>query len=99
MEELEETETTTNTPSPDDVIAAGRARIDDLDRRIIALITERVDTSVQIQRVRVEAGGARVQLSREMEVIARYREGLGKPGTTVALTLLELCRGRVGSQA
>ncbi|WP_406298223.1 chorismate mutase [Embleya sp. NBC_00888] len=92
-------DTTTNPQSPDDVIGAGRARIDDLDRRIIALITERVDTSAEIQRVRVASGGNRVQLSREMEVIARYREGLGKPGTTVALTLLELCRGRVRPQA
>ncbi|OPC81382.1 chorismate mutase [Embleya scabrispora] len=92
---------TTITPpqTPEAVIDTGRARIDDLDRRIIALITERVDISVEIQRVRVAAGGARVQLSREMEVIARYREGLGKPGTTVALTLLELCRGRVGPRA
>ncbi|MGW1991091.1 chorismate mutase [Embleya sp. NPDC001921] len=92
-------DTTTNPRSPDDVIGAGRARIDDLDRRIIALITERVDTSAEIQRVRVASGGNRVQLSREMEVIARYREGLGKPGTTVALTLLELCRGRVRPRA
>ncbi|MET7304923.1 chorismate mutase [Embleya sp. NPDC005575] len=92
-------DTTTNPQSADDVIGAGRSRIDDLDRRIIALITERVDISAEIQRVRVASGGARVQLTREMEVIARYREGLGKPGTTVALTLLELCRGRVRSQA
>ncbi|MFI1578272.1 chorismate mutase [Embleya sp. NPDC020630] len=91
--------TTTPPQTPEDVIGAGRARIDDLDRRIIALITERVDISAEIQRVRVASGGARVQLSREMEVIARYREGLGKPGTTVALTLLELCRGRVGPRA
>ncbi|MEU0940543.1 MULTISPECIES: chorismate mutase [unclassified Embleya] len=92
-------DTTTTPQSPQDVIGAGRARIDDLDRRIIELITERVDTSAEIQRVRVASGGARVQLSREMEVIARYRDGLGKPGTTVALTLLELCRGRVRPQA
>ncbi|MFE5331579.1 chorismate mutase [Embleya sp. NPDC056575] len=91
--------TTTPPQAPEDVIGVGRARIDDLDRRIIALITERVDISAEIQRVRVASGGARVQLSREMEVIARYREGLGKPGTTVALTLLELCRGRVGPRA
>ncbi|GCD95461.1 chorismate mutase [Embleya hyalina] len=92
-------DTTTPPQTSEDVIDAGRTRIDDLDRRIIALITERVDISAEIQRVRVAAGGARVQLSREMEVIARYREGLGKPGTTVALTLLELCRGRVGPRA
>jgi chorismate mutase len=81
--------------SPDAVIAAGRATIDDLDRRIIALIDERVAASKDVQRTRLAAGGRRVQLSREMEVIARYREGLGKPGTSVAMTLLELCRGRV----
>jgi chorismate mutase len=86
---------TAQTPqTPDDVIAAGRAAIDDLDRRIIALIGERVAASKDVQDARVAAGGRRVQLSREMEVIARYREGLGKPGTSVAMTVLELCRGR-----
>ncbi|MEU8135478.1 chorismate mutase [Streptodolium elevatio] len=86
-----------NSPAtaPDQVIADTRARIDDLDRRIIALITERVALSQEVQRTRIAAGGRRVQLTREMDVIARYREALDKPGTEVAMALLELCRGRI----
>ncbi len=36
-----------------------------------------------------------MNLSREMEVLGRYREALGKPGTALAMTLLEMCRGRI----
>ncbi|NYI05976.1 chorismate mutase [Allostreptomyces psammosilenae] len=78
-----------------EVIGAARGRIDDLDRRIIALVRERMEASAEVQRARMASGGRRVELSREMEIISRYREGLGKPGTTVAMTLLELCRGKV----
>ncbi|NUS56669.1 MAG: chorismate mutase [Streptomycetaceae bacterium] len=81
--------------TPDQVIADARTRIDGLDRRIIDLIAERVAASQEVQRTRIAAGGRRVQLSREMEVIARYREALDKPGTEVAMALLELCRGRI----
>lgn len=80
--------------SPEAVIAGHRERIDDLDVRIIALVRERMGVSAQIQRVRVEAGGRRVNLSREMEILNRYSDSLGKPGTALAMTLLELCRGR-----
>jgi len=80
---------------PATAITEGRARIDELDRRIIALVEERVAASLDVQRARLAAGGRRVQLTREMEVINRYRAALGKPGTTIAMTLLELCRGRV----
>lgn len=81
--------------TPDQIIADARDRIDGLDRRIIDLIAERVAASQEVQRTRIAAGGRRVQLSREMEVIARYREALDKPGTEVAMALLELCRGRI----
>ncbi|MTE20625.1 chorismate mutase [Streptomyces sp. TRM43335] len=80
---------------PEERIAGDRDRIDDLDRRIIELIRERVEVSARIQRTRIEAGGRRVNLSREMEVLTHYRERLGRPGTSLAMTLLELCRGRV----
>jgi chorismate mutase len=48
-----------------------------------------------IQEARIESGGRRVNLSREMEILAHFRDALGKPGTSLAMTLLELCRGRV----
>ncbi|GAQ60924.1 chorismate mutase [Streptomyces scabiei] len=77
------------------VIAGARERIDALDDRIIGLIQERTAVSTVIQRTRIESGGRRVNLSREMDVLAHYRDALGKPGTALAMTLLELCRGRV----
>ncbi|MDX3690880.1 chorismate mutase [Streptomyces europaeiscabiei] len=77
------------------VITGARERIDALDDRIIGLIQERVAVSTVIQDARIESGGRRVNLSREMEILAHYRDALGRPGTTLAMTLLELCRGRI----
>jgi chorismate mutase len=77
-----------------EAVSASRAQIDDLDERIIALVEERMAVSARIQQARVASGGRRVNLAREMEILGRYRERLGRPGTTLAMTLLELCRGR-----
>jgi len=79
----------------DAVIAVRRQRIDELDARIIALVQERMSVSGEIQAARIGSGGRRVHLSRELEVLRTYGGALGKPGTAVAMTLLELCRGRV----
>lgn len=76
-------------------VRSGRAQIDDLDARILALIAERMNTAAGIQAARIADGGRRLDLKRETEIIARYREALGRPGVTVALAVLELCRGRV----
>jgi chorismate mutase len=78
------------------LIAASRLRIDDLDARIIALVRERMAVSGEIQSARIGSGGRRVHLARELEVLRTYGDALGgRPGTAVAMTLLELCRGRV----
>ncbi|WP_078843150.1 chorismate mutase [Streptomyces albus] len=77
------------------LIAGARERIDDLDARIIGLVRERMAVSATIQEARITSGGRRVNLSREMEVLHHYRDQLGKPGTALAMTILELCRGRV----
>ncbi|MCX5194911.1 chorismate mutase [Streptomyces sp. NBC_00249] len=89
------TTTTTAAVSPEQLIAGSRERIDALDDRIIGLIQERMAVSAVIQEARITSGGRRVHLSREMEVLAHWSDALGKPGTTLAMTLLELCRGRV----
>jgi chorismate mutase len=78
-----------------DVIEGARDRIDALDDRIIGLVQERMAVSAVIQEARISSGGRRVNISREMEVLSHYRDALGKPGTSLAMTLLELCRGRV----
>ncbi|MBB6421309.1 chorismate mutase [Streptomyces sp. Ag82_O1-12] len=83
------------TPEAAGVISGARERIDALDDRIIGLIQERVAVSAVIQEARIASGGRRVNLSREMDVLGHYREALGKPGTALAMTLLELCRGKI----
>ena len=77
------------------VIEGARGRIDSLDDRIIGLIQERMAVSAVIQETRIASGGRRVNLAREMEVLGHFRDALGKPGTALAMTLLELCRGRI----
>ncbi|MEV6792574.1 chorismate mutase [Streptomyces sp. NPDC051320] len=77
------------------LITGARERIDGLDDRIIGLIQERIAVSEVIQDARMISGGRRVNLSREMEVLSHYSEALGKPGTGLAMTMLELCRGRI----
>ncbi|MBL1065676.1 chorismate mutase [Streptomyces sp. 7-21] len=74
-------------------IADLRARIDELDARIIGLIKERMTVSDEVQRIRIASGGRRLHLAREMEILRRYHGELGKAGTQLAMTLLELCRG------
>ncbi len=81
-------------PAATDAVAHGRARIDEIDQEIIDLVRQRVAVSAAIQQARIASGGRRIELSREMEVIGRYRDALGKPGTSVAMSLLDLCRGR-----
>ncbi|MFH8338846.1 chorismate mutase [Streptomyces sp. AM6-12] len=96
----EDTTTSGATPegpavTPEAAIAAARERIDAIDDRIIGLIQERTAVSAVVQQTRISSGGRRLSLNREMEILSRYREALGKPGTALAMTLLELCRGRV----
>ncbi|EYT84429.1 chorismate mutase [Streptomyces sp. Tu 6176] len=77
------------------VITDARERIDALDDRILGLVQERMAVSAVVQKARIGSGGRRVHLSREMEILGRYRDALGRPGTSLAMTLLELCRGTV----
>jgi chorismate mutase len=87
-------ETGAGTAQAAEAIGAQRARIDDLDARIIALVRDRVAVSADIQRTRIASGGRRINLARETEIITTYSRHLGRPGTALAMTLLELCRGR-----
>ena len=80
-----------NTPG----IPGGRERIDAIDAELIELIRRRVAVSTEIQAARIADGGRRLDLSRETEIIGRYNRSLGRPGTGVAMALLELGRGRV----
>ncbi|GAA3761726.1 chorismate mutase [Streptomyces tremellae] len=88
------TATGAHTPEATTVIEGARERVDALDDRIIGLIQERMAVSAVIQEARMSSGGRRVNIARENEILTHYSTALGKPGAALALTLLELSRGR-----
>jgi chorismate mutase len=75
-------------------VAAGRAQLDAIDEQIRALVIARRQVSHQVQQLRRAAGGPRIEHSRENEILARYSDALGRPGVSLALAVLELCRGQ-----
>ncbi|HEX3788154.1 MAG TPA: chorismate mutase [Pseudonocardiaceae bacterium] len=76
-------------------IAELRKEIDWLDAEILRLVKRRSEVSQTIGRTRRAAGGTRIAVTRELDVLARYRE-LGEEGTQLAMLLLNLGRGRLG---
>ena len=72
-----------------------RVEIDHLDAEILRLVKRRTEVSKQIGRARMAAGGPRIVYSREMAVLARFRD-LGSEGRDLALLLLRPGRGRLG---
>jgi chorismate mutase len=75
-------------------VEEGRAQLDGIDAEIHALLQRRRAVSHAVQDLRRDAGRPRIEHARENEIIAAYREALGRPGVSLALTILELCRGR-----
>jgi chorismate mutase len=75
-------------------IASLREQIDAVDAELVGVVLRRIALSKQIQAVRMAHGGRRREHSRELKVVNTYVEGLGRGGSQLALTLLELCRGR-----
>ncbi|MGH3585173.1 MAG: chorismate mutase [Pseudonocardia sp.] len=86
-----------DTPTADDIQEL-RLEIDRLDSEILRLIKRRTEVSQRIGRARMAAGGPRIVYSREMAVLARFRD-LGSEGRDLALLLLRLGRGRLGASA
>ena len=80
-------------PLAADEIRAMRERIDEIDQSIIDLWLERANLSQQVGRTRMASGGTRLVLSREREIVDRFREALGPDGTQVALMILRAGRG------
>lgn len=78
-------------------IAELRVEIDRLDAEILRLIKRRTEVSQTIGKARMAAGGPRIVYSREMAVLARFRD-LGSEGRDLALLLLRLGRGRLGGR-
>lgn len=74
-------------------IATLRARIDEIDAALIRLWQERAALSQQVGATRVASGGTRLVLSREREILDRFRGQLGADGTALALLILRAGRG------
>jgi chorismate mutase len=86
-------DTGTAAPPASDEIRAMRARIDEIDQAIIDLWQERARLSQHVGKTRMASGGTRLVLSREREIVDRFRAALGPDGTQVALLLLRSGRG------
>ncbi|MGY1744605.1 chorismate mutase [Blastococcus sp. SYSU D00695] len=90
---------TTTAPGPaadaTDRIGELRREIDACDAGIIDLVRRRLAVSREIGALRAAAGGTRLSLSRESQVLARFRSALGDEGATLALMLLRQGRGRL----
>jgi chorismate mutase len=71
-----------------------RSQIDAMDDAIVRLVVERSRLSHRIQTARLNAGGTRVELGREREILAAYRAALGAEGPVLADAVLQVCRGR-----
>jgi chorismate mutase len=85
----------TDKANADEHIADLRRRLDEIDQKIIELWQERAAISHEVGVTRVAAGGTRLVLAREQEILARFREALGADGTQLALLILRAGRGKL----
>ncbi len=72
-----------------------RDEVDACDAEIIALVQRRLAISQEIGSIRAETGGTRLSLSREAEVLNRFRLALGPDGAALGMMLLRQGRGRL----
>jgi chorismate mutase len=80
-----------------DVERIGELRddIDACDAEIIELVQKRLAISQQIGALRSASGGTRLNLSREQQVLDRFRAALGPDGAALGMLLLRQGRGRL----
>lgn len=86
-------ETGTEVPDAAERILEIRRRIDEIDNSLIALWQERAALSREVGAIRRAAGGTRLVLSREQQILEHFREALGADGTQFAMLLLRAGRG------
>jgi chorismate mutase len=72
-----------------------RSEIDACDAQLIDLIRRRLEVSREIGALRAASGGTRLSLSREQQVLARFRTALGPDGAALGMLLLRQGRGRL----
>jgi chorismate mutase len=80
---------------PADRIGELRTEIDDCDAAIIELVQRRLAISQEIGRLRAAAGGTRLSLSREKQILGKFSAALGPDGASLAMMLLRQGRGRL----
>ena len=83
------------TQADTDPIDVLRTRIDAVDAEIIALWRERAALSGQVGAARMAAGGTRLVLAREQQIVEKFRDALGEDGAPLAMLLLRAGRGRL----
>ncbi len=85
-------DTGTTEPAAAAQISLWRARIDEIDAALVALWQERATISQQVGQTRLAAGGTRLSLARERQILDRFRAKLGPDGTQLALLILRAGR-------
>ncbi|MET9422329.1 chorismate mutase [Streptomyces sp. NPDC006540] len=70
----------------------GHRTVAELDESIIDLVRRRTALCRELTALRRAAGAPAIELSRENAVLRRYREALGREGTSLAMLLIELER-------
>jgi chorismate mutase len=88
---------TTDVPAVDPATRIGelRSEIDACDAQLIELLQHRLAVSQEIGALRAASGGTRLSLSREQQVLARFRAALGPDGASLGMLLLRQGRGRL----
>jgi chorismate mutase len=74
------TSTPAATADPAERIGELRTEIDACDAEIIELVRRRLSISHEIGALRAATGGTRLSLSREQQVLSRFRAALGPDG-------------------
>jgi chorismate mutase len=72
-----------------------RTEIDSCDAAIIELVQRRLAISREIGQLRAAAGGTRLSLAREQQVLAKFQAALGADGAALGMMLLRQGRGRL----
>jgi chorismate mutase len=80
---------------PAERISELRTAIDACDAEIIELVRRRLAISREIGSLRAAAGGTRLSLAREQQVLARFGDALGPDGAALGMMLLRQGRGRL----
>ena len=87
--------TTAAAADPTGRIGELRTAIDACDAEIIELVQRRLAISREIGSIRAATGGTRLSLSREQQVLSRFRAALGPDGAALGMMLLRQGRNRL----